>query len=38
MINNCNLLNDLSNNIVKNIVDYNVIGKQRGSIETYMFC
>ena len=36
MINNCNLLNDLSNNIVKNIVDYNVIGKQRGSIETYM--
>lgn len=36
MINNCNLLNDLSNNIVKNIIDYNVIGKQKGSIETYM--
>ena len=36
MINNCNLLNDLSNNIVKNIIDYNVIGKQRGSIETFM--
>lgn len=36
MINNCNLLNDLSNNIAKNILDYNVIGKQRGSIETYM--
>jgi len=36
-INNKQLLNDLSNNkLKKKITDYNVLGKLRGSIETYM--
>lgn len=36
MINNSKLLNDLSNNIVNNILEYNILGSHRGSIETYM--
>tara|TARA_B000000475_G_C16005319_1_gene450666 strand:+ start:4612 stop:6279 length:1668 start_codon:yes stop_codon:yes gene_type:complete len=35
-INNKELLNDLSNNTVKKITDYNMYGKLRGSIETFM--
>jgi len=35
-IQNDELLNDLSNNILKNITAYNIYGKLRGSIETYM--
>ena len=35
-IQNEELLNDLSNNKVKNITDYNMYGKLRGSIETFM--
>jgi len=36
VINNCNLLNDLSNNSVNNVVEYNIIGRKIASIETYM--
>ena len=35
-INNKELLNDLSNNTIKKITDYNMYGKLRGSIETFM--
>ena len=35
-INNRELLNDLSNNAIKKITDYNMYGKLRGSIETFM--
>lgn len=35
-IKNKYLLNDLSNNTLKKITDYNMYGKLRGSIETYM--
>tara|TARA_X000000368_G_scaffold418454_1_gene418150 strand:- start:3732 stop:5399 length:1668 start_codon:yes stop_codon:yes gene_type:complete len=35
-IHNKELLNDLSNNTIKKIIDYNMYGKLRGSIETFM--
>lgn len=35
-INNKELLNDISNNTVKKITEYNMYGKLRGSIETFM--
>jgi len=35
-VKNEHLLNDLSNNSIKNITDYNMYGKLRGSIETFM--
>lgn len=35
-IHNKELLNDLSNNTIKKITDYNMYGKLRGSIETFM--
>lgn len=36
VINNYNLLNDLSNNSVNNVLEYNIIGRKIASIETYM--
>jgi hypothetical protein len=36
VINNCSIMNDISSNKIKDIMSYNVIGKKRGSIETFM--
>jgi len=36
IINNSKLLEDITNNIVKDVTEYNFIGNKRGSIETYM--
>lgn len=36
VINNCSIMDDISSNNTKDIMSYNVIGKKRGSIETFM--
>jgi rhamnose utilization protein RhaD (predicted bifunctional aldolase and dehydrogenase) len=36
VINNCLVMDDISSNNIKDIMSYNVIGKRRGSIETFM--
>jgi FMN phosphatase YigB (HAD superfamily)/rhamnose utilization protein RhaD (predicted bifunctional aldolase and dehydrogenase) len=38
IINNTKLLEDINASNVKDVIDYNIIGKKRGSIETFMHC
>jgi len=37
-MNNKMLLNDINNNTIKEVTEYNFIGNKRGSIETFMHC